>query len=403
VTFFKFGLGALLALSLAACATRTLPPVEPAPPVGTPQPAPVPVPVPVPPKPATAAASGITPAAPRQISNEAALRALAAFRISCPSVVRRPDTSGLTQGQDWRAACDEARALPTTAADAQRFFANSFSWVKVGSEPAFATGYWEPEILGSRVPGPGYAMPIYRTPPDLIRCTRADGTTGRGRLDETGQCVPYWTRGEIYDGALAGKGLELAYAADSIDMFFLEIQGSGRLKLPDGSVMRIGYDNQNGREYVGIGRLLRDRGILPPGGADMDSIKRWMRAQPDGGMSLMRENLSKIFFKELTGPGPLGALGLPVTPRGTVATDPMFVPLGAPIWLDVVMNDADGLWVAQDTGGAIKGANRFDTFWGAGEDARRIAGGMSAKGEALILLPKASVERLLAQNAVAQP
>ena len=397
----KFGLGALLALSLAACATRPMPPVEPKPPPHIPPP---PIAVPVPPKPTTAAGAGIAPAAPRPITDEAALRALAAFRISCPSVVRRPDTSGLTQGADWRALCDEARVVPDTAADAQRFFATRFAWVKVGSEPAFATGYWEPEILGSRVPGPGYALPIYRTPTDLVRCTRADGTTGRGRLDDAGQCVPYWTRGEIYDGALAGRGLELAYAADPIDMFFLEIQGSGRLKLPDGSVMRIGYDNQNGREYVGVGKLLRDRNILPPGGADMDSIKRWMRAQPDGGMSLMRENLSKIFFKELTGPGPLGALGLPVTPRGTVATDPMFVPLGAPIWLDVVTNDADGLWVAQDTGGAIKGANRFDTFWGAGEDARRIAGGMSAKGEALILLPKASVERLLlSQRAVAQP
>ncbi len=396
----KAGLGALLALSLAACATRPMPSVEPPPPA-TSQPEPV-VP-PAPPKPANAAAVGITLAAQRPFTDDAALRALEAFRISCPAVLRRADTSGLTQGEDWRAPCDEARLLPTTAADAKRFFSTSFAWVKVGTEPAFATGYWEPEILGSRVPGPGYALPIYRTPPDLVRCTRADGTMGRGRLDETGQCVPYWARGEVYDGALAGRGLELAYAADPIDMFFLEIQGSGRLRLPDGSVMRIGYDNQNGREYVGVGRLLRDRGILPPGGADMDSIKRWMRAQPDGGMSLMRENLSKIFFKELTGPGPLGALGLPVTPRGTVATDPMFVPLGAPIWLDVVMNDADGLWVAQDTGGAIKGANRFDTFWGAGEDARRIAGGMSAKGEALLLLPKISVERLLSQRAVAQP
>lgn len=402
MTSLKFGLGALLALSLAACATRPLPTVEPTPPVAAPEPAPTPVP-PEPPKPATAALSGITPAAPRPFTDEAALRALAAFRISCPSVVRRPDASGLTQGEDWRAVCDQARLVPDTAADAKRFFETGFSWVKVGNEPAFATGYWEPEILGSRVPGPGYALPIYRTPPDLVRCTRADGTAGRGRLDETGQCVPYWTRGEIYDGALAGRGLEIAYAADPIDMFFLEIQGSGRLRLPDGSVMRIGYDNQNGREYVGIGRLLRDRGILPPGGADMDSIKRWMRAQPDGGMSLMRENLSKIFFKELTGPGPLGALGLPVTARGTVATDPMFVPLGAPVWLDMVTNDADGLWVAQDTGGAIKGANRFDTFWGAGEEARRIAGGMSSKGEALLLLPRVSVDRLLSQRAVAQP
>ena len=141
----------------------------------------------------------------------------------------------------------------------------------------------------------------------------------------------------------------------------------------------------------------RGGGILPPGGADMDSIKRWMRAQPDGGKSLMRENLSKIFFRELTGPGPLGALNLPVTPRGTVAADPLFVPLGAPVWLDVAGTDADGLWVAQDTGGAIKGPNRFDTFWGAGADAVSLAGGMSASGDALVLLPKGVAARALAQ------
>ncbi len=396
--------GPLLAAALVAgCATRPLPPVVPSTPAAPAVPVPVPTPPPVPPKPATAAEAGIAPASNRTITPEAAVRALAAFRISCPSVVRRKDVSGLTLGEDWRPLCDEARTLAPGAEAAQRFFSERFAWVRVGTEPAFATGYWEPEILGSRTPAPGYAVPIYRTPPDLIRCTRADGQTGRGRLDETGQCVFYWTRAEIENGALAGRGLELAYAADPIDMFFLEIQGSGRLRLPDGSVMRIGYDNQNGREYVGIGRLLRDRGILPPGGADMDSIKAWMRTQPDGGRSLMHENLSKIFFKELTGPGPLGALGLPVTPRGTVAADPAFVPLGAPVWLDVAMNDADGLWVAQDTGGAIKGANRFDTFWGAGAEARRIAGGMSARGDALLLLPRASVDRLLAARAAAQP
>jgi membrane-bound lytic murein transglycosylase A len=356
---------------------------------------------PVVPKPANAAAAGVTPSASRTFTAEAAERALASFRLSCPVLVRRNDASGLTLGADWAPLCAEAATV--APANAARFFSERFAWVRVGTEPAFATGYWEPEILGSRSPGPGYAVPIYRTPTNLIRCTRADGQTGRGRLDETGACVLYWTRAEIEDGALTGRGLELAYAADPIDMFFLEIQGSGRVRLPDGSVMRIGYDNQNGREYVGIGKLLRERNILPPGGADMDSIKRWMRAQPDGGKSLMRENLSKIFFRELTGPGPLGALNLPVTPRGTVAADPMFVPLGAPVWLDVAGSDADGLWVAQDTGGAIKGANRFDTFWGAGAEARRIAGGLSAKGDALLLLPPASVERLLAQRAAAQP
>ena len=196
---------------------------------------------------------------------------------------------------------------------------------------------------------------------------------------------------------LAGKGLELAWAADPIELFFLHIQGSGRLRMADGSVMRIGYDNQNGREYVAVGRLLRERGILPPGGASMQAILAWMRANPDQAKALMRENLSYIFFKELTGPGPLGALGVPVTPQTTVAADPLFVPLGAPVFLTLDRPEANGLWVAQDTGGAIKGANRFDTFWGAGAEATRIAGGMSASGQALILLPKGSVARALAR------
>src|SRR4030095_12251800 len=191
----------------------------------------------------------------------------------------------------------------------------------------------------------------------------------------------------------AGRGLELAWAADPIELFFLQIQGSGRIKLPDGEVMRIGYADQNGREYLAIGRLLRDPGILPPGGANMDAIVTWMRAQPDGGKSLMRENPSYIFFKELIGPGPLGALNVPVTARSSVAADPKFVPLGAPVFLSLDRPEASGLWVAQDTGGAIKGANRFHTFWGAGSDAPRTAGGRSAKGQALILLPKGTVAR----------
>jgi len=306
-------------------------------------------------------------------------------------LVRRQDPSGLTSGADWQPLCTEAAGLP--AANAVSFFRDRFEWVRVGTGEAFATGYYEPEIYGSRTQAPGYEVPIYAKPDDLVRCTKPDGTTGRGRVDETGTCVLYFTRAEIEDGALAGRGLELGWAADPIELFFLEIQGSGRIKLPDGQVMRVGYADQNGRDYVAIGRLLRDRGILPPGGANMDSIVSWMRAQPDGGKSLMRENLSYIFFKELTGPGPMGALNVAVAARSSVAADPKFVPLGAPIFLSLDRAEASGLWVAQDTGGAIKGANRFDTFWGAGEEARRTAGGMSAKGQALILLPKGTVAR----------
>jgi membrane-bound lytic murein transglycosylase A len=382
---------AVLALGvlLAGCATRTPPALPPAT-APTPQPAPLPTPLPEPVM-VNARAAGVRLATPILVEPEQAARALGAFRTTCPALTRRSDASGLTVVADWQPLCAEAATLDPSAAAA--FFRDRFDWVVVGPGEAFATGYYEPEIRGSRVATPGYATPIYRTPPDLVRCTRADGGTGRGRVDETGQCVLYFTRAEIEDGALAGRGLELAYAADPIDLFFLQIQGSGRLLLPDGGVMRIGYDNQNGREYVAIGRVLRERGVLQPGAAGMKEIVAWMRANPVEGAALMRENMSYIFFKELTGPGPLGALALPVTPRGTVAADPKFVPLGAPVFLDVDRPEADGLWVAQDTGGAIKGANRFDTFWGAGAAAEATAGGMSASGRAMILLPKGAAAR----------
>jgi membrane-bound lytic murein transglycosylase A len=308
--------------------------------------------------------------------------------------MRREDRSGLTRPGDWTQLCSDAANVPFDGASS--FFRTRFDWVRVGEGKAFATGYYEPEIAGSRTPLPGY-VPIYRVPTDLVRCTRADGGTGRGRYDETGQCVLYFTRAEIEDGALANKGLELAWAADPVALFFLQIQGSGRVRMADGSVMRIGYADQNGRDYIAVGRLLRERGILPPGGASMQAIVEWIRANPDQGRALMRENLSYIFFRELTGPGPLGAMGVAVTPRATVAADPLFVPLGAPVFLTMDRTEASGLWVAQDTGGAIKGANRFDTFWGAGPYATSLAGGMASPGAALILLPKGAAARALAQ------
>jgi membrane-bound lytic murein transglycosylase A len=332
---------------------------------------------------------------PRTLNAGEAGRALQAFRSSCAAMQRRQDPSQLTQPGDWTGVCAEAATLAPDYAPG--FFFYRFDWLRVADGKAFATGYYEPEIEGSPTPLPGY-VPIYRIPPDLIRCTKPDGTSGRGRIDQTGICALYFTRAEIEDGALAGRGLELAWAKDPVDLFFLEIQGSGRVRMPDGSVMRIGYAGQNGRDYVAIGRLLRNRGLLPPGGATMSAIKDWIRTQPDEGKALMRENLSYIFFKELTGPGPIGALNVAVTPHATVATDPNFVPLGAPVYLHKAdRHEIDGLWVAQDTGGAIKGPNRFDTFWGAGPEAVAIAGRMSASGEALILLPKGVAARALAQ------
>lgn len=377
------------ALLLAACAARPTGPTVTPPPVPTPT-----VPV-TPPPPANALAAGVAIVPPAAtIYDEWAQRALTAFRTSCPVLVKRQDQSGLAQGPDWAPLCAEAAAIvPDQAAT---FFRDRFDWVRVGNGKAFATGYYEPEIQGSRTPQPGYT-PIYSVPPDLVRCTRPDGTAGRGRIDQTGTCVPYYSRAEIEDGALANKSLEIAWAADPVDLFFVEIQGSGRVSFPDGTSMRIAYADQNGLPYTAIGKLLRDRGILPPGGASMQAIKDWIRANPDQGRELMRENASYIFFKVLNGPGPVGALNVPVTPHGTVAADPKFVPLGAPVYLALDRPEAYGLWVAQDTGGAIKGPNRFDTFWGSGPEATQTAGGMAANGVAYILLPKGVAARAAAQ------
>ncbi|HEX4801575.1 MAG TPA: murein transglycosylase A [Sphingomicrobium sp.] len=393
---FARALAAVSLALLAACATRPVAPPQAPTPVPPPRPTPAPTPTP-PPSPVgvNAVATGVRAETPRVLKADEAATALNAFRTSCLAVTHRTDQSGLTQGSDWQGVCAQAASLDPSYAPG--FFYYGFDWVKVGDGRAFATGYYEPEIEGSRTPLPGY-VPIYRVPPDLVRCTQPTGQTGRGRIDPaTGSCTLYYTRAEIEDGALANKGLELAWAKDPVDLFFLEIQGSGRIRFPDGSVMRVGYAGQNGRDYVAIGRLLRDRGILPSGGANMEAIKAWIRANPDQGRELMRENLSYVFFKELTGSGPLGALNVAVTPHATVAADPNYVPLGAPVFLNMDRQEADGVWVAQDTGGAIKGPNRFDTFWGAGPEAVAIAGGMSASGEALILVPKGVAARAIAQ------
>ena len=350
---------------------------------------------------ATAAASGVI-AGPDfttlGVGAEQAAAALVAFRISCPSVQRRADTSGLTQGADWAESCTAAKNWADT--DATAFFTRYFGTVQVGAGSAFVTGYYEPEIAASRTKSDGYDVPIYRRPADLVEVDLgqfADDLKGRkirGRVDGS-DFVRYYDRAAIESGVLDGRGLELAYAADAAEFFFLQVQGSGRLRLPDGGIMRIGYDTQNGRGYVGIGKLLLDRGELQRGQASMQGILDYLRADPVRGAAVMNENPSWVFFRELTGPGPLGALGVPVTGRASVAADPKYVPLGAPIFLSLDRAEPNGLWIAQDTGGAIKGANRFDSFWGAGDDARAIVGGMAARGSALLLLPRASIARLI--------
>jgi membrane-bound lytic murein transglycosylase A len=329
-----------------------------------------------------------------QVDARKAQLALDSFRTSCPGLVRRTDNSGLTQNSDWVAACD---AVKTWTGDAISFFATHMDAVQVGNGKAYATGYFEPEIAGCRTPQAGCDVPVYKRPADLIDVDLGQfsdelkGRSIRGKVSGT-KLVQYDDRAAIENGSLAGRGLEIAYASDVVEFFFLQIQGSGRLKLPDGNVMRIGYDSQNGRGYTGIGRLMRDRGLITD--ASMQGIVAFLRANPEEGRKIMHENKSYIFFRELTGAGPLGAMGYPVVGEASIAVDVKFIPLGAPVWLSMDRAEPNGIWIAQDTGGAIKGPNRIDTFWGAGDRARAIAGGMSARGAALIFLPKAAVARL---------
>ncbi|WP_341533697.1 murein transglycosylase A [Polymorphobacter arshaanensis] len=373
-------------LFLAGCATTT---PKPAVPVAPPAPAPT----------ADARSLAVRAAPLMQQPGWAqadATAALAAFRKTCPALLKRTDASGLTQPGDWAAACTAAK----TATDARGFFETALVPVRIGDGRGLNTGYYEPEIAGSRTAAPGYAVPFYRRPADLIEVDLglfSDSLKGkkvRGRVDGTA-LVPYYDRAAITGGALAGRGLELAWAADPYEAFFLEIQGSGRLLLPDGSVMRIGFDGQNGRDYVAIGKLLRDRGALAPGQATMDGIIGWLRAHPDEAPAILNANGSYVFFREVKGDGPIGALGQALTPQVSVAADPRYVPLGAPLWLDTrVPAPFARLMVAQDTGGAIKGANRLDIFWGAGADARKTAGGLSTTGTTVLLLPPAAAARL---------
>jgi membrane-bound lytic murein transglycosylase A len=332
--------------------------------------------------------------------------ALDAFQLSCPVLTGRADQSGLTRPADWVAACTAAPAWPRDRAPA--FFESHFEAVRVGDGAAFATGYFEPEIAGSRTRRAGYTVPVYGMPRDLVRCWRSNtpesertGQAALGRMDLRGTCTDFYTRAEIEDGALEGRGLEIGWAADAVEFFFLQVQGSGRLITPEGDVIRIGYAGQNGHSYTGIGGLMRQRGLLGSGpgqyAGSMQGIMQYIRENPADGAALMRENASWVFFRVLDGDGPLGSIGVPVRAESSVAVDPRYVPYGAPVFLSTDRAEARGLWVAQDTGGAIRGPNRFDTFWGAGDRAREVAGGMSARGQATLLLPRGALDRLGAE------
>lgn len=413
-------LAALALIVLLGACVRLVPPTGGALPAPRPAPAtPAPLPGPTPTPPANALTAGVRPGPPVAtlgLDQPGAARVLAAFVASCPRIALLPDRTGLVRPEDWTAACSAAANWP--ASDAPRFFAENFESAIVGEGKTFVTGYYEPEISGVRVRQPGFDVPVYALPPDLVRANTAlpppiaapvpltsppaQQPPTLGRYDASGAFVPYWSRAEIEDGALAGRGLEIAWAADPAEFFFLQIQGSGRLVGPDGQVMRIGYAGQNGLPYTAIGALIRARGLLGDGpgqyASSMQGIVRYLHEHPAEGRALMREDASYVFFRELTGldpaTGPVGAMNLPVRAQTSLAADPRFVPWGAPVFLTTDRPPANGLWIAQDTGGAIRGPNRFDSFWGAGAEARRIAGGLDGRGTAVILLPRGVLARV---------
>ncbi len=318
--------------------------------------------------------------------------AIPVFLKSCARFLTRADTAPLDVAAaevdfgrvgDWRLLCEAAALMPPGGdAAARQFFETGFVPFAVadyGAREGLFTGYYEVELNGSRRRHGRYVTPLYRRLPDL------------------GAQSP--TRAEIEDGALAGRGLELLWVDDPIDAFFLQIQGSGRIRLAEGGTIRIGYDGQNGHSYLPIGRRLIERGVIPREKLTMPAIRSWMKRYPEAGAALRRENPSYVFFREIEGDGPIGAEGVVLTPERSLAVDRARIALGIPVWVEAderfaAVDSVRQLMIAQDTGGAIKGPVRGDVFWGTGAAAGARAGIMNARGRFYLLLPSAIARRL---------
>jgi peptidoglycan lytic transglycosylase A len=305
----------------------------------------------------------------------------------------------------WRAACLDASAAPVgDDAAARRFLEARFvPWRLAntdGRTEGLVTGYYEPLLRGSRVRQPPFVFPLYAPPDDLLTIDLSAVNPDlrnlrlRGRLQGR-RVVPYYSRAEIEGGAAPTAGKELVWVDDAVEAFFLQIQGSGRIRLANGDVVRVGYADQNGHPYQSIGRYLVEQGELQPGEASMQAIHAWAGSHPERLAELLDHNPSYVFFRELPlvdpSVGPIGALGVPLTPERSIAVDPRYVPLGAPAFLSTTWPSSDlplnRLVIAQDTGGAIRGPVRADYFWGFGSEAGALAGRMRQQGALWVLLP----------------
>lgn len=336
--------------------------------------------------------------------------ALAPLLMSCEKIRAMPADRFLGTGRwsdrvgragNWHKICADAALIrPGNRTEAQYFFESRFTPYKArdtsGGGGLF-TGYYEPELRGAWKQDGTHRYPIYARPEDLISVDM-----GRFRPEWQGQhiagrvsgneFVPYATRADIEAGALKGKQLELLWVDDPIDLFFLHVQGSGRVVLPDRSIVRVGYAGRNGHRYTPIGRELVAMGALKSDKVSMQEIRAWLDANPLAGTELMSRNKSYIFFRVLTGDGPVGAQGVVLTPGRSLAVDVAFVPLGIPIWLSTTepggKKPLRRLVIAQDTGSAIKGPVRGDLFVGFGKAAGLMAGAMKQQGNYYLLLPR---------------
>ena len=386
----RHSLVAVLTVLLAACATRCPPPETPPPP-----------------PPVTPVTDTVATISARYASatwqdlpgwpGDKLQTSWSAFLTSCRKLGNR---SG------WQQVCSDARALaPADDNTLRAFFEQRFApWqiqAVTGDKPAvnsgLVTGYYEPLLAGGREEKPG-RVPLYGVPGDLLTVDLASlfpelkGKRVRARVDGN-RVVPYWTREEINAGKVAGNMPVLAWADDAIEAFFLQIQGSGRIRMDDGSVLRVGYADQNGHPYRAIGRWLADNGEMPIEQVSMQNIRAWALANPQRLPELLAVNPSFVFFRVLpdTGGGPIGALNVPLTDGASIAVDPKFIPLGSPVFIASTRPDNQQpltrLVHAQDTGGAIRGPVRADFFWGFGAEAGALAGTMKQSGQLWLLWP----------------
>jgi membrane-bound lytic murein transglycosylase A len=353
-------------------------------------------------------------------SNDDQGLALNTFKKSCASFYKQPKKKNLLprrvggEIQDWLPACKAAEGLNEEDNNISRqFFETHFIPLQILTKEGstgLLTGYYEPMVEGSLFETENNKTPLYSRPKNLITVNlglfRSDlkGRRVAGKI-LGGQLRPFESREEIEAGALSGKGLELIWLKDSIDAFFLHIQGSGRVRLPDGKIKMVGYSGPNGHPYTSLGSLMRKKGLLEPDNISMKSIKGWLKDNPNEALELMRENASYVFFRFLDGDAPIGSQGVELTGGRSLAVDREELPLGAPIWVSGTRPSSDDpenvqipferLMVSQDTGGAIRGALRGDVFWGLGKEAETMAGYMANFSEFFILLPLGLAERVL--------